>query len=610
MLTHWLAILRALLADALILLAGLGLGGLFGRWFAGLPRLTLGETLALRLLAGLGCLGVTLFLVGQICFSPACVVTIVILACGLNLVFPWSPRGLRAEFPTDRLSQWCWCFAALVVVYMAGAALDRPVGDSTHDAIRYHLLGPVKYLREGTIRPELSESHTAFPATIEMLFAASMALANDRAPALLDVVFFALLLSLTSTVAKSWQLASPRPALAVALLTAMPVASSTVGSCFVDVPYAAFGLAGAWIAFGATSRRSYALAGVFAGLAVGTKYPGLALLGITAFFLLLGDPFGVPTRSRWAGVFVFVGVALVLASPWYLRNALLLGNPIYPPPPLLAKLWPASTFPLESSIHLKNYIAERGQGFGKTPAAFFALPFNFTFRTEYFHGAGGIGLAPLALAPVGLWLLRASMTTGRWFAWCFALVSFWFVTQQEARFIVVVLPIAAMLAAHGACVLNAACSLWGRCLVFAVLGVSLLYGAASALSVRAAQWHAVVSPAFARQRWQQMVPRADAVAWLNEHAEVSRVLLTSHAVPPYYLHKNFVVLSGPLGERPFADIRNLADALPHLDRLQISHVLDAQEDPLAFVWPTQGPGKLVAEGPGYRIFQIAAQPRR
>jgi hypothetical protein len=66
--------------------------------------------------------------------------------------------------------------------------------------------------------------------------------------------------------------------------------------------------------------------GVALGLMLATKYT--ALLAVPAL-LLVAD---APIRARW-GVRrwgFFVGIALLVAGPWYLRNLLLTGNPLYP----------------------------------------------------------------------------------------------------------------------------------------------------------------------------------------------------------------------------------------------------------------------------------------
>jgi hypothetical protein len=53
------------------------------------------------------------------------------------------------------------------------------------------------------------------------------------------------------------------------------------------------------------------------------------------------------------------------------------------------------------------YIHDRGKGLGSGIWNVLLFPYQFTFFTSYFHGAGGIGLAPLAFAPILLMLTLA-----------------------------------------------------------------------------------------------------------------------------------------------------------------------------------------------------------
>ncbi len=82
------------------------------------------------------------------------------------------------------------------------------------------------------------------------------------------------------------------------------------------------------------------LAGVAAGLAVGSKYSAM----VPAALLLAGAAVVVrPTRDLWR---LLPGLAL-FAGPWLLRNALATGNPIFPQG-VEALGWPGYSSPLES----------------------------------------------------------------------------------------------------------------------------------------------------------------------------------------------------------------------------------------------------------------------
>src|SRR5438876_9143025 len=55
------------------------------------------------------------------------------------------------------------------------------------------------------------------------------------------------------------------------LAATMPVVMFTADRCFVDVPFAAFALAGARVGFDSSNRTHLAMAGVYSGFALGTK---------------------------------------------------------------------------------------------------------------------------------------------------------------------------------------------------------------------------------------------------------------------------------------------------------------------------------------------------
>src|SRR5208283_435049 len=103
---------------------------------------------------------------------------------------------------------------------------------------------------------------------------------------------------------------------------------------------------------------------------------------------------------RQAGI--AIAVALVAAAPFYVRNWILLGCPIYPPTPVIAHQFHVKFLSPDAIVNFQSYILKRGAGLGHGLGAYLLLPFNLTYHTSNFHGAGGIGLAPLALGPIGL----------------------------------------------------------------------------------------------------------------------------------------------------------------------------------------------------------------
>src|SRR5207237_4497517 len=191
-----------------------------------------------------------------------------------------------------------------------------------------------------------------------------------------------------------------QPTISARVAATMPVVLFTSELCFVDVPFAAFTLAAARVGFDSSNRTHLAMAGVYSGFALGTKYTGLSMLAVTGIFLLILKIMAGGRSSVFFDLCVFAATALLVGSPWYLRNFIMLGSPIYPPPPALARIFPARAFSLQASESLQAYVLERGEGLGRSPLDFLLLPVRFTYWTHRFHGAGGVGVESLALRPL------------------------------------------------------------------------------------------------------------------------------------------------------------------------------------------------------------------
>ena len=88
-------------------------------------------------------------------------------------------RELRAASVTSNLRFVPALIVIFVLLISAIGGLAEPVGDIRMDEIAYHLLGPKVWLRNTVIRPVTDEAYTAFPAVVEVQYAAlSRSLAN------------------------------------------------------------------------------------------------------------------------------------------------------------------------------------------------------------------------------------------------------------------------------------------------------------------------------------------------------------------------------------------------------------------------------------------------
>jgi hypothetical protein len=310
-------------------------------------------------------------------------------------------------------------------------------------------------------------------------------------------------------------------------------------------------------------------------------------------------------RVLLPGLGVAAAVALVVGAPVYVRNWILLGCPIYPPPPLLASIFQVMYLSPEAVREFHIYIYQRGGGLGRGLSAFLLLPFQLTYHTAYFHGAGGIGLYALALTPFGLIASRRNA-----FARALALLALlltveWFVTQQESRFLIHVYAIGAIFAVLGWRYVASYSPRWGSFLCGVTIGCSLAYGLFMIGTARANDVAAVFSSAFAERQRQEHIPFLDSFRFLNSEPSVEKVLILDRSVPPYYCDKPYLKIIGQWKEDVLPGIPDVHAALEHLGELHVSHVLDVRSEVSDFQVPVNTPGlALVFERPDQRIYRV------
>jgi hypothetical protein len=513
------------------------------------------EKAALETLLGLGLNGLVLFLVGCWNWSLATVVAVLAVPFVLGV---WGLLKTRFSFGGVN----CVVCAVLAICFLGGFA--KPVGDIGNDTVSYHLLGPETWSVKGRIRPALDHSHTAMPATVETLFGAGMELSNDRSPGVIDCFFFALLLIQVAGFAR--KLGGPGQGVGVAAMLAatMPAIVDFSNNGFVDLAYACFVMASmravVW-------RGGDVVGGAFAGFSMGTKYTGLIFTGIATLVRAV--------REKRSGAVVFAVVAGFVGCAWYVRNWVLLGSPVYPIPAVLGSVFHSDTFPTAAVTGFQEYILGRGKGVGRGLIYFLELPVTFTYFTAAFHGAGGIGLAPLGLAPLGVYVARKQREVRLLLGLCFLFTLTWFVTQQESRFLVPIICVGAALAGVGA---ELALRQAGRtrALTWAIVGISVAYGG---IVIAQDEWPRLTwlrGPQAELRRQMAQVPYYSAFGYLNETAEVKRVLILNKLVPTYYLHKLYVKPLGPYGERTVAGVESEADALGQAGSMGITHVLEVE----------------------------------
>jgi 4-amino-4-deoxy-L-arabinose transferase-like glycosyltransferase len=322
-----------------------------------------------------------------------------------------------------------------------------------YDALIYHLAVPAEYLRAGGIEGIPGNYYAHFPANQGMLYALAQMLREDQiASGSLSQVLHLLCGAsaiLTIFIAGRRHFRPGVAHLALLLGAAVPGVLLTAIYPVADMAVMLHGalvlacLLEAAKNDGSASRQWIVLAGIFAGLALGTKYVAVVSVLAPALLWLLWEARRMERRHLvHAGLFVMA--ASILFAPWAARNVAITGNPMAPyfaelfgseaaGPGLSAEL--SRRGPEESSLSAR--VAHAASG-----------PWKASMERL---GAGGyLGVGYLLLIPFALLKREEGRALGLVAVVGIAALVFWSFTIQVTRYLFPALPALALLAASGA----------------------------------------------------------------------------------------------------------------------------------------------------------------
>ena len=348
--------------------------------------------------------------------------------------------------------------AALAGAGLLAAALAVVAWAPPHqyDSLVYHLAEAETYARTGRVAPIPGLLYSAFPQNGEMLFTLALLLGSDVTAQLFCAAATLLTAFLVWTWARREWPAAPS-ALAV-LLYLSQTAVLLLGSTSYVEPLVALWLTAALLCFERwwdaplevrAARRWLVLSGVFCGVAFGTKYYAGLAPALLALFLLLR--LSREPKAALQHLALFAGAALVPALPWLLKNAVTIGNPVFPFFfgwfPHRGVEWSADTARRYFHV-LTEY---RSAGLARELAEF---PRTLLLKTTRFGGGmdvlGDLGwILPFAAVPLYPLSLRRSALARFLAAYLACHFLGWLATGVVLRFLTVVAPLFALLAAHG-----------------------------------------------------------------------------------------------------------------------------------------------------------------
>ena len=288
--------------------------------------------LALEAAVGYGGLALLLLLVG----SSAGVGLLVVWPLTLVLLFLlrkdclqwlrlWQGLGKMLTGQT-RLAQSLIAALAAILLLTLSTALAPPL---KFDSLVYHLTIPRQYLAEGRIFYIAGNMFWGMPQTVELLYTWAMGLAGPPAAVTLSWLMAGLsLIGVVGLVGRNYNLQVGWGAGAI-LFSGYSLAISTSWG-YVDWGVFLFGFCFfAWLLQWQQMRNREALllAGVAAGMALGTKYTAGLLIPIGLLVVLVQAR---EKRHILRSLLLFGLPALLVLVPWWGKNLLATGNPFYP----------------------------------------------------------------------------------------------------------------------------------------------------------------------------------------------------------------------------------------------------------------------------------------
>jgi hypothetical protein len=599
-------VLPAIFANFVLTVSALGFGtllrSLFPKSFSTLDRV------ALTLLGGIGILGTVLFCVGQAWLTRPSI--ILVLVIGILLSAPdimIAVRESRFRFATTSLPILPVVVVAIVFSVTAIGGLAEPVGDMNNDAIAYHYLAPKVWIRDALIRPVPDEVQTAFPVIVESHYAALMSLGGQRAPQFFAVISLISLLLIGASLGVRLGLDPSGAWWIAALVATMPAVYRGIYGGFIDAMMAAFVLAAARVGFDAEDLRHYALFGIFCGICMGTKYTGLIawILLVICSFPILDSSRRATSRIAFKYVVYSCVIAVAVASPFYLRNWIFYGCPIYPPPPALLRFFSVRGAPPAVFLELQRAMLAATGGTGSSLRDFLLLPFNLTYHTANFRGAGGIGLSALALAPFGIVAHWRNPFAKRLLLFTFFQVIAWFVTAQVARYMLQTYAIGAIFGILGWGYVCRMGTKYARVVSVSVIAISILYGLFMIVPERLDDMHAALSSSFEAKRNYQETPREATFQFINNDPSVAKILILDRGIAAYYIDKPYIKPFGRWGEQTIRGGTDVVSVMAQLPSFRVTHILDSVSDSGSFYLGENPPNlKLVFQTNNERVYRI------
>jgi hypothetical protein len=432
-LTHQ-AITLLLLTLWWLIAAGLGRLGLR---ITGLRFASLGEELFLASGIGLVVIACAVFILGCAQSLDTFPILAVLIFLGAIVVVGWFQALSRQPSPdTSRSSLDRPAVFLLGIILLIGLPLVL-TPETGKDALIYHLAVPKLYLGRHGFYAIPGNAFAGYPLLAELHYLLALFLKNESLAKGMHFTLFGGTLLGICLFSRHLLRENAFPALSMLIFASIPSVFAVSHTAYNDLFVAFFTLASLYTFCrwsDGKARGWLFLCALFCGAAMACKYTALLLppLGILGI-LWVHSRHQSASRSALRDMGLYGAVTLITGSPFYLKNWILMGNPLYP---FFWEIFGGLWWDADQARLYDLFI--RNLGMGRTLTDYLLLPWNLSFRAQMdsprFDGV---------LGPIFLLTLPFLVGIRRWppplkilAAFCIATFCFWASSAQQIRYLI------------------------------------------------------------------------------------------------------------------------------------------------------------------------------
>lgn len=395
--------------------------------------------LSLRCGLGFGIISFTLFTLSLFrCLDPMVIlITSAIIYCWLFVINyrDITPQGNNWDI-FKSLALWPKLLSLLLAAYLIITFLHCLHPSLARDSLFYHLSLPKMWLAHAEMFTIPENLYSFFPHLWNLIYLYALSLSNDITCSLLH--WFTLLLSLQMiyrTAVLIYPQISIKNALMVCLVfIATPSVSVLTSFAYTDLALTFFILIGLFFILSYTqthNRLELIFAGLFAGFSLCVKYQAIIWVFLLPIILFSRKNF---KKALKASLFFWL-ISLSISAPYFIRNYLASGNPIFP---LLNNIFQSSF--MDSAKYTEYLSILDLFGPGKTLRDLFFLPFRLSFLAEFNRPLkfdGGIGPLYLLLFLPFLFKIKKIKLPSQnlFFLLSLFLLSWFYQLSQQVRYL-------------------------------------------------------------------------------------------------------------------------------------------------------------------------------